>query len=166
MYNTEYADGAMQRMRSLPVREGRLFFGKAALMTVMCVVILAAEASGITFCLHNWFELSADAWIEIMKSFGYALLLMLPAALGSLLIASACKNMWISLGIGVVCVFTATMLPAGNFVLSLFPFALPFQIFAGTEEHTVQRLMLAAMTEILTIGAAEVIYLKVRRLFT
>ncbi len=165
MYHTEYADNAIQRMRTLPIKESKLFFGKVTLMALMCIVILAIEAASIAFCSYHWFELTDEVWLEIMKSFGYALLLMLPSAFGSLFIASACKNMWVSLGIGVVCVFTATMLPAKNFVLSLFPFALPFQIFAGTAENTACSFLIAAVVEIIIIGTWEVLFLKVRRSF-
>lgn len=165
MYHIEYADNAIQRMCTLPVREDRLYFGKTALMLVMCVVVLAIEAAGIAFCSCYWFRLSQDVWAELMKNFGYAFLLMLPPVLCSLLIASACRNMWVSLGAGVICVFTATMLPVDNFILSLFPFALPFQIFAGTAKSTVQDYLIAAVVEIFIIGAAEVAFLRVRRLF-
>ncbi len=165
MYHTEYADNAIQRMCTLPIKESRLFFGKVALMAIMCAVILVMEAAGIAFCSYRWFELTYEVWSEIMKSFGYALLLTLPSVFGSLFIASACKNMWVSLGIGIVCVFTATMLPVKNFVLSLFPFALPFQVFAGTAENTARSYMIAAAAEILIIGIAEVLFLKIRRSF-
>ncbi len=166
MYHTEYADLAIQRMCTLPIKESRLFFGKAALMVFMCVVILALETAGIAFCSCHWFDLSADLCVEILKNSGYALLLMLPAAFASLLIASACKNMWVSLGIGVVCVFTATMLPARNFVLSLFPFAMPFQIFAGTAENIIRNFVITAVIETIMIAMAEVIFLNVRRSFS
>lgn len=165
MYHAEYADNAMQKMCTLPIKENRLFFGKAALMIVMCIITLAIETAGIAFCVYYWFEPSADIWSEIIKNSGYALLLMLPAALCSLLISSACQNMWISLGIGVLCVFTATMLPTRNFVLSLFPFAMPFQIFAGTKESTVYSFLIAAAVEILIIMIAETLFRKVRRSF-
>lgn len=166
MYHTEYTDGAMQRMRTLPFRESRLYFGKTALMVVMCAVMLAIEAAGITFCLHHWFALSAEIQAEVIKNFAYALLLMLPVIFSSLLVASTCKNMWVSLGINIVCVFTATMLPAKNLCLSLFPFALPFQIFAGTAERMVHRFLIAAVIEIFIIGTAEILFLRIRRLFT
>lgn len=103
--------------------------------------------------------------MELVKSFGYELLLTLPAALGALFIASACRNMWMPLGINVVCVFTATILPARSFVLSLFPFAMPFQIFAGTAEGLVWKFVIAAAGEILILSIAELILLKVRRSF-
>ena len=165
MYHIEYTDNALQRMCTLPIGESRLFFGKAALLAVMSVVLLLIEAAGIAFCLYHWFELSLDVWPELMKNFGYALLLIVPAATGSLMIASACKNMWVSLGIGVICVFAATMMPTKNFALSLFPFALPFQMFAGATENTVRNYIVAAVIEILIIGFAEVLLLKVRRAF-
>ena len=165
MYHTEYADNAIQRICTLPIKESRLFFGKAALLLIMCVVILAIETVSLAFCSCHWFECSKEVSMEIMKNLGYALLLMLPAASGSLMIASACKNMWVSLGIGIVCVFTATMLPAKNFVLSLFPFAMPFQIFAGTAENTIYKFIIAAVIEVTVIAIAEVLFLKVRRSF-
>ncbi len=163
MYYTEYADNAVQRMCMLPIKESRLFFDKAALITVMCVMMLAVEGAGTAFCAAHWFESSKEIWMELLKSFGYALLLMLPAALCALLTASACKNIWVSLGVDVVCVFTASMLPAKNFVLSLFPFAMPFRTLGGTEESTVFRFLIAALIEIVIIGIVEVLFLKVRR---
>ncbi|MCM1191253.1 MAG: ABC transporter permease [Butyrivibrio sp.] len=190
MYHTEYADGAMQKMQTLPLRESRLFFGKAALLTIMCILILGLEAAGICFCLCRWFipsaELLSNAMMqpenlmtpkavmppavpllsEVLINFGYALLLLLPAAFGSLLIASFCKNMWISLGIGVICILTATMLPAKNFVLSLFPFALPFRIFAGTAQNSLIGFSIAAVVEAFVIGIIEILFLKIRRKFT
>ncbi len=164
MYHTEYAENAMQRMCTLPIKERKLFFSKAALMAGLCAVVLLIEATGILFCTYRWFELSADIWIEIMQSFGYAMLLILPGAFGALLIASMCKNMWVSLGIGIICVFTAILLPVKNFWLSLFPFALPFQTFAGTETNSIYKFMLAAIIECLIIGLAEVLFIKIRRL--
>lgn len=165
MYHAEYAENAIQRMHTLPIKESNLFFGKAALMLLMCIVILGIETASIAFCSEHWFYLSQSIWMEITKSFGYALLLMLPTAFCSLLIASMCKNMWVSLGIGVVCVFTATMLPAKNFILSLFPYALPFQIFFGTSQSSAWHFMIAAMAEILILGTLEILFLAVRRLF-
>ena len=164
LYHAEYADGAMQRMRALPLKESGLFFGKAALLALMCFAVLGMEAAGISFCSYYWFSLSKAVWAEIMKSFGYALLLSLPAVLAALVIASACENLWISLGICVVCLFTATMLPTGSFGLSLFPFALPFQMLAGVAESTARGFIIAALSETLLFGGAEILILKRRRL--
>ena len=91
---------------------------------------------------------------------------MLPAVFGSLWIASACRNLWVSLGIGVVCIFTATLLPVKSFALSLFFFAMPFQILASTPPQAARRFMIAAVAELLVIAAGELIFLKLRRSFT
>ena len=93
------------------------------------------------------------------------LLMIIPSAAFSLVIASACKNMWISLGIGVVCVFTATMLPTTNFALSLFPFALPFQTLSKVAGSNTLWYCVAACIEIVAAGIAELLYLKGRRSF-
>ncbi len=165
LYHIEFADNAMQKMKSLPVRESSIFFVKFVLTSIMSVVVLAMEAASIAFCVSHWFEIGNKFWLELGKNFGYSFLLMLPCVLLLLLISSACKNMWVSLGIGVVCVFAATMMPTENFVLSLFPFATPFQIFANTEMIQVMHYVYAAIIEIVVISFTELVFIKVRRLF-
>lgn len=165
LYHTEYADHAMQKMKSLPVREISIFSGKVILTILMSLLVLAIEAGATAFCAYYWFEARNGFWEELGRNFGYAFLLMLPCLVLSMLISEACKNMWISLGIGVVCVFTATMLPTDNFALSLFPFATPFQMFTGTDLAQVTRYIYAAAAETFVFGLAELLLIKIRRSF-
>ena len=165
LYHIEYADNAMQKMKSLPVRESSVFTGKVILTIFMSFLVLAIEAGAIAFCSYHWFEIGNGFFSGLCKNFGYAFLLMLPCVILSVLISEACRNMWISLGIGVVCVFTATMLPAADFALSLFPFAMPFQIFAGTDIEQAVRYIYAAAVEFFAFGLAELLFIKVRRSF-
>lgn len=163
LYHTEYADNAMQKMKSLPIRENSVFFGKAVLIILMSLFVLLIEAGAIAFCFCHWFNGGDGLFIEVCKYFGYFFLLMTPCAVLSLLISEACKNMWVSLGIGVICVFIAIMLPTKSFALSLFPFAMPFQIFADTAQSI--RYIFAAVAECVLIGLTELIFIKVRRSF-
>ena len=163
LYHTEYADNALLKMCSLPLRESSLYFGKILLLIPMLIFTLALEAAALGFCCLHWFTFSPEALTELAYNMGFSLLLLLPAALLSLLLACACKNMWISLGIGVVCVFTATMLPADNFLLSLFPYAMPFQILSGMSEETACGFAIAAALESLGLCVAENLFLKIRR---
>lgn len=165
IYHTEYADNAIQKMCTLPLTESSLFFGKFVFMAAMYLTAMAIEAAGISFSAYHWFTLNQDIWTELLRSLGYSLLLALPTVLAALLIASLCKNMWFSLGIGVVGVFLATMLPADNFALSLFPFALPFRTFTGASSDTVRNYMVAGVAESVLLAMAEVVILKVRRRF-
>lgn len=165
LYHTEYADNAMQKMKSLPIRECSIFLGKAVLTIFMSLFVLVIEAGAVTFCTCHWFEIGNDFFSELCKYFGYSFLLLLPCVILSLLISEACKNMWISLGIGVVCVFTATMLPTNNFALSLFPFAIPFQVFAGADIAQSMHYIYAAVAELVVFVLAELIFIKIRRSF-
>lgn len=165
LYHTEYADNAMQKMKSLPIGESSIFLGKAVLTILMSLFVLVIEAGAVAFCTCHWFEMEKDFLGELCKYFGYSFLLMLPCVILSLLISEACKNMWISLGIGVVCVFTATMLPTGSFALSLFPFAMPFQIFAGTEVTQSTNYIYAAIAEIVVLCLGQLVFVKIRRSF-
>ncbi|MDE6639480.1 MAG: ABC transporter permease [Acetatifactor sp.] len=165
LYQTEYADNAMQKMKSLPIRESSVFFGKVILTILMSASVLVAEAGAMAFCSYHWFGMRNGFWSELCENFGYAFLLIMPCIIISLLISEACRNMWVSLGIGVVCVFTATMLPTNNFALSLFPFAIPFQMFAGTDMTRVMHYIYAAVAELAVFSLAELIFIKVRRSF-
>ena len=165
MYHTEYADNAIQRMCTLPTKESTMFFGKAAVLIAVSILLLVIEAVSIFICSAHWFTWYADLSMEIIINFGFFLLMMLPAVLLSLLIASVCKNMWISLGIDVICVFLATMIPTRNFVLTLFPFALPFQVFSGHAVSVVCNYAVAGAVEIVVIALLEFMILKLRRSF-
>ena len=165
LYYTEYADNAMQKMKSLPIRESSIFFEKVILTIFMSGFVLIIEAGATAFCSYHWFETGKDFWSELCKNFGYAFLLMLPCIILSLFISEVCKNMWISLGIGVVCVFTATMLPTDNLILSLFPLAIPFQIFTGTDTVQVMHYICASVAEIIVLSLVELIFVNIRRSF-
>ena len=165
MYNAEYADNAFQRICALPTTQSAMFFAKAVVMTVTGIMLLAIEACSVFYCSAYWFGQSTSLYAEVPAHFVFLFLLMLPAVMVSLLIASACKNMWISLGIGVLCIFAATMLPAQNFIMSLFPFALPFQTLSGKGVDVISYYVAACLAEIVVIGALEVVFLKVRRSF-
>lgn len=165
LYNTEYANNAIQKIKSLPTRESSVFCGKVILASLMSLLMLVAEAGATAFCSYYWFETGNSFLSGLCKSFGYAFILMLPCVTISLLISEACKNMWVSLGISVVCVFTATMLPSSNFILSLFPFAMPFQIFADTDVAKAIHYIYAAAAELVIIALAELVFIKLRRLF-
>ncbi len=169
MYHTEYADHAIRRMTTLPVTEEELYFRKCILLSGMWAIVLVMEMLSLVFCTLHWFGGKNGAYaefvIDLLQNFGYCFCMMLPVIAISLLVASACRNMWTSLGIDVVCVFLATMIPVKYFALSLFPFALPFQILEGAEEGTIVGYLAAAAVEILLTGAAEMIFLKVRRSF-
>ena len=165
LYHTEYADNAMQKLKSLPVRESSVFLGKAVLTILMSFFVLVIEAVAVAFCTFHWFGIEKGFFSELCRCFGYSLLLMLPCVILSLLISEACKNMWVSLGIGVVCVFTATMLPTTNFVLSLFPFAMPFQVFAGADVAKSLHYIYGAIAELAVCSLAQLLFVKVRRGF-
>lgn len=169
LYHIEYGDNAIQKMAALPLPGNSLFLGKCLVLTVLVALMLLPEILSLVFCIYYWFSgaeiLNMAFYREIFADYGCLLLLMLPLILIALLIASTFRNMWISLGVNIVCVFIATMLPANNFALSLFPFALPFQTLAGTDGRRVIGFMICAGVEILLIGITEMIYRNIRRCF-
>lgn len=165
LYHIEYADNGLQKMQSLPVRESGLFIGKCGILLPFVLMMFLFEAASLCFCGWHWLDAGKEELLEMLQTLGFTLLLTLPAAVIALVIASACRNMWTTLGIGILCIFTATMLPTDNFIISLFPYVLPFQILPGMETARVIHYCIAAVCETAAACAAEFIYLKVRRLF-
>lgn len=165
MYHTEYADNAMQKMKSLPMKESGMFFAKSILLAMMLVIVLAIEAVAFTVTSLHWFSLCDSFWLELCKNFGYLLLISLPSIILSLIISSVCKNMWVSLGIGVVCIFVATMLTTANTFFLMFPFAMPFQVLSRISMTQLTQFMVAAIIQIVMLSALEVLIIKVRRSF-
>ena len=65
LYHTEYADNAMQKMKSLPIRESSIFFSKAVLTIFMSLFVLVIEAGAVTFCSYHWFEIGSGFFGEL-----------------------------------------------------------------------------------------------------
>ncbi len=164
MYHTENAERALQKMQTLPIRESSMFFAKFILMIGMSIVVLATEAISFLFCSLHWFHTYDGLYTDLLKNFAYFFILLLPAILLSLAISSACSNMWISLGIGVVCFFAATMITStSHFILQIFPFCLPLRILTESTEQTVIHFLVASVLELLAVGIAELSFLRIRK---
>lgn len=165
LYHMEYADHAMEKLKALPVRQGSVFLGKVILTACSMAAVFAAEAGSIAFCSRFWFTSESGFVKELCESFGYSFFLMLPCILLSLFISEACRNMWVSLGIGVICIFTATLLPTDASALSLFPFAMPFQLLQDADTAQAARYICAAAAWTAVFLLAEGIFRKIRRSF-
>lgn len=160
MYHTEYSDNALQKMQALPCSQFSLFLGKFGIMALSSLLCILLEFLSVAFCALHWFPGTRIPLTELAETAGYAAFLMLPACMLMLVIASACRNMWISLGTGVFLLFAATLIPDVHTIVSLFPFAMPFSIFPT---GGVSLSLLAAGAETALFFAAEPVYLTVRR---
>ncbi len=119
LYHTEFADHAMQKMKSLPMRESAVFAGKAMLIFFMSIFILMMEAAAVVFCSYHWFQIGTGDWGELWKSF----------------------------------------------IFWLFPFAMPFQMFAGTDITLITRYICAVLAEMAVLALAEILSIRIRREF-
>ena len=85
LYHTEFADNAMQKMKSLPTRESSVFFDKFLLTSIMSVVVLAIEAASIAFCVSYWFE-------DVYKRQPYTNIILLLYCMDLWLLIKRCEN--------------------------------------------------------------------------
>ena len=164
MYHTEYADNGMQKMSVLPIRQENLFFSKFVIAALVLSAMVAIETAVLAGCAEYWFPGYVSDLTEILQTAGFQIVVTLPTVMLMLVIASACKNMWVSLGIGVILVFTLSIFPQDNTALSLFPFASPCQTLSGAAANSRTALFLTVCgIETVVFGIGEVLYLKVRR---
>lgn len=163
MYYSEFLDNAIQKMKSLPIKESNIYLWKAAILASMYLIVLVIEAGILSFIISYWFSFYPNFEIELLKNFGFLFLMGLPSILLALLIASLFKNMWFSLGIGVVAVFMGTVLSSQSFILSLFPFAMPLQTLGEVDSNQVVIYIYVALIEITIIALVEWLILIIRR---
>ena len=169
IFHTEFADNAASKMDALPISAPRMFLGKLTILVLAAGISLLIEFASLAFCLARWYGqtlFSPEVLILMLKNLAFSWALLLPSCTLLLVIASIFRNMWISLGIGVIGIFTATMIPSFSSLkaLTLFPLALPFQSLGdGALAPGAARLLLAALMETIVFLAGEIIFIHLRR---
>ncbi|MDF2632430.1 MAG: transporter permease, partial [Caproiciproducens sp.] len=71
IYHIEFADNAIQRMDSLPIRPSSLFLSKFVLLAVSFIVVLMIEGASFILCTWKWFAITDGFLIELAKFFAY-----------------------------------------------------------------------------------------------
>lgn len=161
MFHAEYAGNALDKLEVLPVRVFSVYLGKAVLAVFMLAVMTAVEFVSLYLCARHWFGGSVDA-VRLLSLAGYALAAGIPTLLASLAVAAACRNMWVSLGIGLTLVFTLSVFPQDNAVIRLLPYATPYTTALEGQVTTVLIACAAESAALLSLGSA---ILKARRRF-
>lgn len=164
MYHTEYADNGLQKMDVLPVRSGALFITKFVITALILAIIIVMETAVLARCVLHWFPGRGLSLWELLKTAGFQWLITLPTVMMMLVIASAWKNMWISLGIGVILVFALSILPQDLLILNLCPFSSPYQTYAmAVQNDRVSLFLILCPVETAVLGLLEMFYQKIRR---
>ena len=166
MYHTEFADNAMQRMDTLPKRPESLFFGKCSVLLVLTAGALVLGGAALWFCGWKWFSADRIFTTEIWKSMGFSFAMFLPLLLCMTAVSSICKNMWISLGIGTICLFMTSILQNGGGILSYLPFMMPMKVYPNLNGAQAVRCLIISCGETAGFGLLEIIYFKIRMHFT
>lgn len=161
MFHAEYAGNALDKLEVLPVRVFSVYLGKAVLAVFMLAVMTAVEFVSLHLCARYWFGESVDT-ARLLSLAGYALAAGIPTLLASLAVAAACRNMWVSLGIGLTLVFTLSVFPQDNAVIRLLPYATPYTTALEGQITTVLIACAAESAVLLSLGPA---ILKARRRF-
>lgn len=133
LYHIEYDNNGIQRMDALPVRPMKLFDKKLVLLVCFSLLSVILEMAGMLICLYVWFLPGAESLAELGRYAASEAMLMLPVTVLMLAVSSVCRNMWITLGIGVIGIFYATIMMSASFWITLVPFSMPFKLLPGME---------------------------------
>ena len=161
IYHVEFAGNAIQRMDTLPIRPWSIFLSKLILLAIALVIVFVIEGVSLYFCAWKWFSIENGMLISLVKLLAYAFLLSLPVLSLMLAVSSVCKNMWITVGIGVIGLFAAMLL---QYVegMQYFPFLMPYQpTFNGIVADSM--LCIAAAAETVLFSGVGILLSKVRR---
>ncbi|HBA48997.1 MAG TPA: ABC transporter permease [Lachnospiraceae bacterium] len=162
MYHTEYAQNGAQKMALLPIRPEKPFWGKAFIAAAISALMLPVELLTVAGCASFWFSDYKPEPLELLENWGFSFLMLLPTIMLMLAISSMCRNMWISLGIGVILVFTLSIFPQDILFFRLCPFSAPYQILETVRTEGYPTLFSGVcIAEAACFGASEHIYLKI-----
>ena len=163
MYHTEFADSGAQKMDVLPIGKGKLFLAKFFIAALMLAIMVVIEIVSLAGCARYWFLTYELDILRLLKDAGFQWMATVPTVMLMLVIASICKNMWVSLGVGVILVFTMSVFPQGSQILSLCPFSTPYQTFASAmESGSTLLLVISCGVEAVTFALMELLYQKLR----
>ena len=159
LYHTEFANRAIEKLYMLPVSQGKVFLCKNLLLLLLFLPVFLIEDLFFLFCAWHWFP-GKDPGVEVLLgNTAFSLASILPALLLSTLIASLAKNMWISLGIGVIGMFLGQMSVSYDALFSkVYTFCLPYRCLTSSARAE-------DIFQILGICAAETVVFAVIKLF-
>ena len=160
IYNVEFTDNAIQKMEMLPIKLSTIFIKKTMILIASMVLVVIMEFLSISICSFHWFSITNNYIFEIMKFTGISILFLLPVIILMTGISSTCKNIWISLGIGIICIFMAMAVQSS---FEIFPFVLPFKVAIDFEKSKLFNFIAISLGEVVLFYILEFIYLKVRR---
>lgn len=126
LYHIEFVDHAIQRMDSLPIRPSHLFLNKFILLVLIFFIVFGIEGAALYFCVWKEFSVSDGFLVEVIKQMSYSFLMSMPLLSFMIAISSFLKNMWVTIGIGVIGIFISQILNSGKGIEQYFPFHFPF----------------------------------------
>ena len=163
LYQIEYADNGRDKMETLPMGQGYAFIHKFILLGLSYTTLLLMEAAALIICTAKWFIINEEFYPELLSNLGFLIILAMPSVALMTVISSACRNMWISLGIGVIFLFTANVIPSAGYPLSIFPFSLPFRQVYLTKAAEISGYLCISLAETVVFILSGVLYNRIRR---
>lgn len=169
LYHTEYADNAIQKAQAIPMGPSGLFLGKLGILLFSCLIPLCLETASLVLCCMHWFPDRTGEGFQMLTGMAFEFAVLLPTGAAMLFISSMCRNMWGSLGAGVILVFVASMLPTNapsiGRILAFVPFCAPYRMLQEFPGREAVWALCLCLGEVVLLCAAERVYQSIRRCF-
>ena len=165
LYHTEFANRAIEKLHMLPVSQGKVFFCKNLLLLLLFLPVFLIETCFLLFCARHWFPGETLGAEILLENMGFSLAAILPVLVLSTLIASLAKNMWISLGIGVIGMFLGQMTVSYDALFSrIYTFCLPYRcLTSSSRPEDIFPILVICAAETILLGAIKLFLIKIRR---
>lgn len=124
LYNIEYSNNAMLKLSSLPIKTNCIFAAKMMLIIFIYVCMMAIETAAFIYCGITYLPKGEFALLKLMRFWAYAFVLALPVCTLMLFVSSLCKNMWITVGIGMIGIMSGVLTAQGSSVFNILPFSI------------------------------------------
>lgn len=124
LYHVEYENNAILKMNTLPINTRKLFYSKFLILMLMFIVVSLIEFLAFYICIKAY--LPKVLWLEKLgRLYLYSYILIMPAASFMVLISSIFKNMWTTVGIGVMGIMISIVTVSfNNSFLEYLPFSI------------------------------------------
>ncbi|NMM64014.1 ABC transporter permease subunit [Clostridium sp. P21] len=128
IYNIEYHDNAIKRIMALPINALQLFIVKLGVMLILFLCIITIESLALIYTGNKFLMYGTFSIKTLLNFSAYVYLLSIPVIVAMTLICALCKNMWLSLGMGILGLISGLSSAAITNKINLInPFALIFQ---------------------------------------
>jgi len=126
LYHIEYEERGNCKMAVLPIKSERMHWNKWLILMFTNLYVIVCVYASFVCCMKYWYS-GVGGWSHLLtEQMIMEVLAAVPCSMFMLLAAYCTTNLWMSLGIGVIALFLASMIRGSQKIVAAYPFSLAF----------------------------------------